>query len=152
MQIRKYDGKCVRITLPNGEVYEGVCRYNSVDYNEHEFGRSEDALQIVNFLFYRSDIKKIECLETHWGPYGHFSAPFGLLEEWNVREGFGFIQDVIESEEGEHVPRMLCCLDSFLERGELRAEDVIPAVKEIPSFYSDPEILAAGERFLQKWG
>ena len=152
MRLQPFDEKCVRITLTNGDVFEGVCCYNSRDYNEHEFGRAEDALQMANFIFYRSDILQIESLEERQGPYGHFSAPFGLLEEINARDGVDFIRAVIEYEEEVNTLRMLRCVDSFLERGELRAEEVLPAVREVPSFYDDPELLAEAERLLRKWG
>ena len=34
--------------------------FNDKEYNEHEFGRNEDSLQILNIIFYKSDIKKIK--------------------------------------------------------------------------------------------
>ena len=65
--IRQFDNKCVRIIDRWGGVYDGICMFNSVDYNEHEFGRREEALQIENYIFYKRQIKQVVVLEDNSG-------------------------------------------------------------------------------------
>ena len=114
MQLRKYDGRCVRIVDSSGETFEGICAYNSKDYNEHAYGRCEDGLKILNFLFYRSDIKELSSLEQQ-GPYGRFSAAYGRFEELTIEGGIDSIEDVLFSEEPEHVYRLLLCLGRYFD-------------------------------------
>ena len=87
LDLKQYDGKCVRITDAEGNVFEGVCSYNSEEYDEHEYGRCEKALQLPFFLFFQSNIAALESLEDRSGPYGKFSDPYGTLEELMVEEG-----------------------------------------------------------------
>ena len=81
MNLHDYDDRCVRIIDNNSDIFDGICSYNNAEYDEHEFGRNEESLQICNFLFYKSDIKEIQSLENNDGPYGKFLAPYGKLEE-----------------------------------------------------------------------
>ena len=91
MRLKQYDGQCVRIDCVDGNVYDGICSYNDKEYNEQEYGRHEECLVMVNFLFFKSDIIAIESLENHSGPYGKFLDPFGKLEEMNVQDGLDSI-------------------------------------------------------------
>ena len=119
MLLKRYDGKCLRITDNYGGVYEGYCYYNSKDYNFHEYGRDEDGLQMLNYLFFKSDIKKIESLEKHKGPYGKFSECYGQLEREIVEDGISSIEDILESEEDEHIYRLLICLNRYYNDNKL---------------------------------
>ena len=74
MNLKQFDNRRVQITAWDGNVFEGICEHNSRDYNEHEFGRREDGLQIANFLFFRRDIRAIRELAA-------YSAPWGTIEE-----------------------------------------------------------------------
>ena len=65
MDIKRYDGKCVRIIDTSGDVFDGICCYNDEEYNDHEYGRCEEGLKIENFLFFKSDIREIQSLEEH---------------------------------------------------------------------------------------
>ncbi len=114
MDLKQYDGKCVRITTIWDEVFEGYCNYNSAEYNEHEFGTDEDCLQMVCFLFYGSQIREIASLEDVSGPYGKFSAPYGLLEESASVDGTVLIDEFFDSEDPEHIVRMIRCLKDRL--------------------------------------
>ena len=112
MDLRRYDGKCVRVTDTAGSVFEGICAWNSRDYCEHEFGRREESLQIESFLFFESDIAALKSLERHRGPWGRFSGPWGTLETLTAEDGTDSILDALESEDGEHVTRLIRCLAS----------------------------------------
>lgn len=118
MELRKYDGKCIRLRDVWGEEIEGICSYNCAEYCEHEFGRCEDALQIESFLFYRGDIESIESLEERDGPYGRFSAAYGRLEELILEEGEYAVEDTLLSEEPEHSLRLMSCIEARLGKGE----------------------------------
>ena len=75
MKLQECDGRCVRIVDGDGKAFEGVCAYNGAEYDEHEFGRGEDSLQMESFLFFRGDIRLLSLLEDRGGPYGPFSGP-----------------------------------------------------------------------------
>ncbi len=62
MNLKKYDGKTVRLTTRDGEVFDGECGFSSAEYCLHEYGREEDALEIDCYLFFGSQIKKIEVM------------------------------------------------------------------------------------------
>lgn len=153
MDLDKYDGKLLRLTTVDGEVFEGIGVYFCRSYCEHEYGRQEDCLQIVNWLFFPCDISSIEDLEEKSGPYGGFSAPWGLIEEQNVREGVDTIQDVLESEEPVNVRRMLACLDRFLDPREgLPFRDEVIALLRHHKQYLSEEARREAEMLIEKWG
>ena len=114
LDLRDYDGKCVRIVGTDGEVFEGNCEHFSEAYSEHEFGREEDGLQMIDFLFYRNDIKSIRSLEDQEGPYGHFSGPYSSLEVMNAEDA-DLVDEVLLSEDDVHVLRMLNYLETHPE-------------------------------------
>lgn len=156
MNLKKYDGKCVSIEDSEGNVFEGICYYNGREYNDHEFGRDEECLQMVNFLFFKSDIRKIKSLENHRGPHGRFSSAFGLIEEMNVKDGINSIDEELYSEEDEHVIRMLACLEYYMEPvGEYvfpwRTE-VIELLRKHRPWTNNETVAAAMDRLLEKWG
>ena len=89
MDLKQYDGKCVRIIDAEGNVFDGICRYDYAEYNEAEWGRNEDCLRIEGFSFFQGDIQSVESLEEHEGPYGRFLDPYGKLEEMTVEARSG---------------------------------------------------------------
>ena len=115
MVLSKFDGQCVRIVDGYGDVFEGICTYNNAEYNAHEFGRNEEGLEMPNMLFFKSDICEVTRLEDHHGPYGKFSSPYGKLEEMTVEDGIDMIEEVLLSEEPEHIYRLLLCLEDHLK-------------------------------------
>ena len=154
MELRNLDDKPVRLVTRAGEVFEGVSVYHSADYCEHEYGINDECLQIVNFLFPRSDIVSVEDLEGSRGPYGPFSAPYGRIEEMNARDDINIIRDVLESEEPEDVRRMLACLDCFLrpeqeEPLSCRAE-VLDALRHLSEIHPDPGIRREAARLAEQ--
>ena len=150
MDLREFDGQCVRIIDNHGDAFDGICSHNNEEYNEHEFGRAEECLQIENFLFYRGDIQTVKSLENHNGLYGKFLDPYGKLEEMTVKDGIDSIQDVLSSEEPEHVHRLLRCLDKHLGDLPGRAE-VIDALRELADNAEDVGIQDAALRLVRRW-
>ena len=67
MNLFDYDGKTVRITLKDGDVFEGVCVQNSAEFNFDAIGREEESLAIDNWNFFKSEIRKVELID---GPPG----------------------------------------------------------------------------------
>ena len=108
--LKNYDGKYVRIIDSNGDAFDGIACYNCDEYNEHEYGRCEESLQIANFQFYRSYINSVQSLEEHTGPYGHFPGPYSKIEELTVEDGIESIKDMLDSGDDEQVIRLLRCL------------------------------------------
>ena len=155
MRLKQYDGQCVRIDCVDGNVYDGICSYNNKEYNEQEYGRSEECLVMVNFLFFNSDIIAIESLENHTGPYGKFHDPFGKLEEMNVQDGLNSILDFLDCEDPEHILRMLRCLDYYFDPQNhcefpCRDEAYI-ALMKLEDVTDDETIKAETRRVLDKW-
>ena len=155
MRLKQYDGQCVRIDCVDGNVYDGICSYNDKEYNEQEYGRPEECLVMVNFLFFKSDIIAIESLENHTGPYGKFLDPFGKLEEMNVQDGLNSILDFLDCEDPEHILRMLRCLDYYFDpknHSEFTCRDeVYNALLKLEDVTDDESIKAETRRVLDKW-
>lgn len=122
--LKQYDGLCVSITDPGGQVYEGVCSYCAPEYCEHEFGRFDEALDLNGFLFYPDDIAAIESLECFSSSYGKFRTPYGIIELTYAEEGTGSIRDVLSGDTPEHIERMLRCINDLLNgKLEFQCED-----------------------------
>ena len=156
MNLQVFDGKCVRLTTIDSEIFDGICQYNCPEYNEHEYGRGQESLQIGIYQFFREDIKDVVSLEDHNGPYGRFYDPYGYLEEQIVRDGIEDIRDTLFSEEKEHVIRLLNCLDKYLDPScgyKLECYmDVLESLKELMSLNNDVRVKEKTERLLEKWG
>ena len=156
LDLKRFDGKCVRITDTMGNVFEGVCSHNGEEYDEHEFGRAEEALQLPFFLFFDSDIASVESLEDHTGPWGKFSGPWGTLEEMSAEDGIDGICEILFCEEAEHVLRMLRCLDHFFDPASGRAFparwETVGALTELLDATEDEAIRRETERLIEKWG
>ena len=88
MDLKRFDGKCVRITTLSREVYEGIVSYCGADCVFHEYGKHQEALLLTPILFCKNDISDVRSLENVNGPFGHFSGKYGLLEmkcpEWGT--------------------------------------------------------------------
>ncbi len=132
--LKSFDNKCIRIVDSAGDVFEGICGYNSCEYDEHEYGRAEEGLQIESFLFYKSDIKDIDILDGHTGPYGRFSGPYSKLEELTVEDGIDSIRDALSSEEKDHVMRLLFCLNEAVCRDKYGRDTYL---KQLPDVLND---------------
>ena len=155
MRLKQYDGQCVRIDCVDGNVYDGICSYNDKEYDEQEYGRPEECLVMVNFLFFKSDIIAIESLENHTGPYGKFLDPFGKLEEMNVQDGLNSILDFLDCEDPEHVLRMIRCLDYYFDPKNhcefLCRDEAYNALMKLEDVTDDETIKAETRRVLDKW-
>lgn len=117
MNLGKFDGKRVRIVTTDGEIFEGICCHNNREFNECEYGRNEESLDMPFFKFYKRDIAKAEIL-TDGGPFGGYSDRYGLLEKTAVLEGVIGMDEILTSEEDEHIYRLLLCIGDLLESGE----------------------------------
>ena len=69
MKLNKYDNKRVRIIDNFNDIFEGICTHNSREYNFHEFGVDEESLQLLNVIFYKSNIKKVKEIKEYGGKY-----------------------------------------------------------------------------------
>ena len=134
MDLTKYDDRPVRITYKDGELFEGICQYNNAEYCELELGRAEESLEIINFLFYKSDIKKVEIIEM-------FSAPYGKIEEYYLDEGIDCMDDVWYCDNDEHTVRMLNCIEEKIKAVDFpyRAE-ITAALKKLTEYTQNEQI------------
>ncbi len=62
MKLSAYEDKLVRLTDFQGQVFDGEAIWDSEEYCFHEYGVEEEALRIDNWLFYRSQIRRVELL------------------------------------------------------------------------------------------
>ena len=62
MKLSDYDGKLVRLTDDNGQVFDGEALWDCEEYCFHEYGVEEEALRIDGWLFYKSQIRHVELL------------------------------------------------------------------------------------------
>ena len=85
----KYDDKKILLEDIFGDKYEGICIHNNIDYNEHEYGVSEESIQLSHIIFYKSIIKDIKIVND-------FSNKYGKLEEVVVESGLDLIDEVFE--------------------------------------------------------
>lgn len=153
MILSKFDNQCIRLVDTLGNSFEGICTYQDKYFNQQEYDRKEEALKISTFLFYKSDIKELESLENNWGPFGNFSAPYGLLEKVTVEDGIDAIKDVFFSEENAHIYRLLLCLDDFLfenSRASLDVSQVIQALDELLEFELDETSRIQAQHLLER--
>ena len=110
MELSAFDDHCVRVTLKTGEVFEGVCQYNSAEYNEIEFGKCEEGLDVANWLFCKSEIQAVERIEDE----DAFLHSFGAIEEETIRDGLSFAEDVLFSDDVRIAIRLLNCIEQRL--------------------------------------
>jgi hypothetical protein len=104
MKLIKYDNKCIKIIDIFGCEYEGNCSYCNKEYNEHEYGRNEDSLQILNYMFYKDTIKKIIVLKNG------FIDDYGTIEKEIVNDGVEDILDAFDYEDNDHICRIIRCI------------------------------------------
>ena len=128
MKLSGYDGQCVRILDRFGDEFDGVCTYNGAEYDEHEFGA----------------FRRVRVLEDEGGEYGRFRDPDGKLEELTVADGTDAILDALDSDEPEHVQRLLRCLRAHLTSPDPVSPDaassaIVPDAS--PSATLDREVL-----------
>ncbi len=155
MTLNNYDGKCVRIVDAWGDVVEGICTHNSAEYCECEFGRSEECLQIMYFLFYKSDIKEITSLENKNGKYGKFSDRYGKIEMMVVEDDIDMLTDALLESENEHVYRLLLCLDDYLDPKNNHKfkyhDEVMEALEKVIRYNTDEKIKSQAKLLIDKW-
>ena len=143
MNLKKYDGKRIRLKDTEGEVYEGVCEYLSPSYCMHEFGREEECLEAGCCLFFRNQIKKIEIIDL-------YSAPYGKLEEMNFGDGAVMIEEVLYSEEDESILRMLCLIDERLTKDNPDYDEIMRLIKDLLTMSENEEIKNYAARLIEK--
>ena len=106
MNLKKYDNKCVRIIDTDDNIFEGNCIFNSKEYNEHEYGMSEDSLQILNISFYKSYIKSIEILKELK------KDEYTMLEELIVNSDKDFLDDALDKCNEIEKERLMLCINN----------------------------------------
>lgn len=131
MKLKDYDNKCVKIIDKFNYEYEGNCTYNSKDYNESEFGKRIESLQILNFMFYKEIIKEIIILENG------FIDEYGTIEEEIVNDGLDSIIDAFEYEDDEHVCRIIRCIKD--NKKLANRDNIIKNIKEYLLKYNKNE-------------
>jgi len=125
MNLIKYDNRFIRLVDGLGDIYEGVARYDSRDYNLHEYGKEEESIQMSHTIFFKSFIKKIEIIDS-------FSDKYGLLEESIIDLGMDMVDEVLTSEEDVSINRLLLCLEDKIKT--LSKNDIDELLKSLDVF------------------
>ena len=108
MNLKKYDNKKVRFTDSENNTIEGISYYYTKEMSECMYGINSECLKIICFLFRKEEIKDISIIDE-------FSAPYGKIEKWAVEDGMDLVDEVLYSEEDEHVYRLLLCLEDKID-------------------------------------
>ena len=108
MNLKRYDNKFIRLVDGLGDIYEGVARHDSSDYNFHEYGKDEESIQMSHTIFFKSFIKKIDIIDS-------FSDKYGLLEESLIESGMDMVDEVLTSEDDISINRLLLCLEDKIK-------------------------------------
>ena len=111
MDIKDIDDKKVRISCIDGNYYEGIARFDSLEFNECEYGNSEESVTILNVKIYKGDIKGIELIDNYTDKYG-------LAEECVVLDAFDELEDYLIEEDSEGRTRLLDCLKDNIDKVE----------------------------------
>ena len=150
MKLSGFDDKFIKLETTYGETVWGACMYNSRDYSEHEYGRREDALQIANFLFYRTDIKNVELSEQDGIP------PYDMIQVENIKDGYSFYDDEVMFGDPRNIIRFLNCLDVYLDPSsgiELNERDkTIELFHRLADYTDDEAVREKALQLYEKWG
>ncbi len=103
MNLKDYENKLVRLIDSHNNIFEGIAVYNSEEFNEKEYGKKEESIQILYYNFYKNHIYHIEEIED-------YSSPYGFLEEMILQDGISFIEDLFAEEKDEILLRLLKCI------------------------------------------
>ena len=115
MDLKEFDGKCVRIITAWGEVFEGTVSYDDREYALHEYGHNQEALHLTPIVFFKNDISSVISLEDVNGPFGHYSEKYGLLEKKCLEWGTDMIEEVFDSEDDIQILRLLTCMNDHVQ-------------------------------------
>ncbi len=132
MNLKRYDNKCIRLVDGLGDIYEGVARHDSRDYNFHEYGKDEESIQMSHTIFFKSFIKKIDIIDS-------FSDKYGLLEESLIESGMDMVDEVLTSEDDISINRLLLCLEDKIKSLSKSDRDELMNILDTFIKYNDYE-------------
>ena len=132
MKLSKLDNKKVKLVDIENIVFEGLATYDSREYNYHEYGRDEECLQILNYLFFEDIIKKVTILENG------FTDDYGLLEKEIISEDIDWIIDATDYEDNDHICRIIRCLKASRKKNK---NEMLSKLKEHLKYNNDEEVL-----------
>ena len=132
MNLKRYDNKCIRLVDGLGDIYEGVARHDSRDYNFHEYGKDEESIQMSYTIFFKSFIKKIDIIDS-------FSDKYGLLEESLIESGMDMVDEVLTSEDDISINRLLLCLEDKIKSLSKSDRDELMNILDTFIKYNDYE-------------
>ncbi len=132
MNLKRYDNKCIRLVDGLGDIYEGVARHDSRDYNFHEYGKDEESIQMSHTIFFKSFIKKIDIIDS-------FSDKYGLLEESLIESGMDMVDEVLTSEEDISITRLLFCIEDRINILSINEKDELVKILDIFIKYNNNE-------------
>lgn len=77
-----YEQKLIRLTDDQGNTFTGIADTLPAEFCMHEYGREEEAIQLGEYIIYKSQIAKVEILPTYeeavaaipLGRYRHFKG------------------------------------------------------------------------------
>ena len=111
MDLTVFDGKLVRLRDFTNEIFEGYVVYNSDEYMDAEFGRNEECLQMIDVLFYKSDIEEVEEIPN-------FTSDHSKFEELHI-DDVDCLEELLTCEDDEHIIRMLNYLENYVKDHEI---------------------------------
>ena len=149
-KIKEYDNKCVKIIDKFGEEFLGICTYNNKEYNLCEFGTNEESLDIINFKFYKSIIKKVIILEDENDWYNKFINSYGLIEKLNVEDGIDSIYEVLYSNCKEHILRLLLYIDENVDKKSNYYNEIVNLLSDYLKYEEDENIVTLINKIIKE--
>ena len=141
MKLSKYDNKLIKLVTVDNETFEGICTHNNIDYNESEYGVSEESIDIQCLKFYKSSIKEISIIDK-------FSSKYGLLEEVISKEGYDLIDEVFTNEDDTHILRELYYLE---DHRDLINEKIIKLIKDLIKYNKNEEVIKEANKIIKEY-
>lgn len=108
MNLKKYDNKRVRFIDYENNIIEGISEYYTKEMADAIYGIDSECLKITCFLFRKEEINNITIIDE-------FTNPYSRLEEMAVEDGMDLVDELLYSEEDEHVYRLLLCIEDKLD-------------------------------------
>ena len=118
--ISKYNHKLVQIESYD-HIFEGYAEYDNVDFNEAEYGRAEESLQILCIKFYKSDISNIKEIDD-------YTSENSDLEP-EIIDDYDLVEEAIEIGEDIEVERIKKYFYKSIDKDHMLEEEI--KIKEL---------------------
>ena len=111
MLLSGFDDKKVRVTLTDGEVFEGIADSFPAGYDFWEEGKEEEGIQIGDTIIFRSQIRRIEELGKEAAAVQTMDRFLPLIEE--LLEGPWWVVDILPRRVPKESPAQYFAVEQY---------------------------------------